>query len=248
MLIISLVAIISACTHTVTPYASPLPPVKSVAILSLGATRELKARFGISPDDSTIDAGIGSGASVGQLAGMGVALACGPFVVLCATFTVPAGMAAGAVGGGVSAFASDKHKTPPNEQLLKLDAEFVEISQTRVIHQEIRDSLERKIPPKRLADKSVADALIELNLADVRFTRTGTGKYELTLNSSMVMQWDRNKRQVRYGNRAYQCVSPSQPLGDWLQNDGEGLNQAFDACIENLTQQMVDDILFSAQP
>jgi hypothetical protein len=76
---------------------------------------------------------------------------------------------------------------PPQEQLMVLDNLFVDIYEQRSIHMEMRNTLEQQIPPDRLADTSVTDALIQLNLSDVRFTRTFSGKYAWTLKPIMVV-------------------------------------------------------------
>jgi len=221
-----------------------MPVFKSVAIVSKGATSDLRARFGVAPEDivSADSADFGWGA--GALAGAGLAVACGPFVFLCATATVPIGALVGAVGGGLAGTASDSHKMPPQEQLLVLDKLFADIYQRRTIHMEIRDTLEKQIPPDRLADISVADALIQLNLSDVRFTRTFSGKYAWTLKSVMVVTWNRNTHRPRHSYKIYNYTSDSLPLDDWVQNDGEILNQALDACVEGMVEQMAGDIWF----
>jgi hypothetical protein len=221
-----------------------MPMFESVAIVSKGATSDLKARFGVAPEDSSTGDGINAGAGAGALAGAGTALACGPFVFLCATATVPIGALVGAVGGGLAGSASDSQKMPPKEQLLVLDELFVEISRQRTIHMEIRDTLEKQIPPDRLADTSVTDALIQLNLSDVRFTRTFSGKYAWTLKSVMVVTWNRNTHRPRHSYKIYEYTSRSLPLDDWVQNDGEILNRALDACVEGMVEQMVGDIRF----
>jgi hypothetical protein len=93
----------------------------------------------------------------------------------------------GATAGGLAGAASDSHKMPPQEQLMVRDNLFVDIYEQRSIHMEIRNTLEQQIPPDRLADTSVTDALIQLNLSDVRFTRTFSGKYAWSLKSIMVV-------------------------------------------------------------
>ena len=107
-----------------------------------------------------------------------------------------------------------------------------------------RYPLEKQIPPDRLVDKSVADALLQLRLSDVRFTRTPSGKYALTLKSIMVVTWNRNTRQLRHDYRIYEYTSRSLPLDDWVQNEGKILNKTFDDCVEGLVEQMVEDIRF----
>jgi hypothetical protein len=242
--IISLLSISTACTSAVPQDSPPLPEFESVAIVSMGATRELKTRFGVDPEYSNlvVGASYGAGAGAGLLVGVSAALACGPFVLLCAMATVPAGVVVGGVGSGLTAEAVDANKKLPNEQLLVLDGLFVEISQQRTIHLEVRDTLEQQIPPDRLADKSVADTVLSLTLSDVRFTQTSSGKYALTLKSIVVAQWIRNTRQRRHSTRFYQYTSSSLPLDDWVHDDGKKLNQAFDDCVEGLVEQMVGDI------
>jgi hypothetical protein len=221
-----------------------MPMFESVAIVSKGATSDLKARFGVPPEDKISQESAVAGAGAGAVAGAGWAMACGPYFFICAMATVPVGALVGATAGGLAGAASDSHKMPPQEQLLVLDNLFVDIYEQRSIHMEIRDTLEKQIPPDRLADTSVTDALIQLNLSDVRFTRTLTGKYAWTLKSVMVVTWNRNTPRPRHSYKIYDYTSRSLPLDDWVQNDGEILNQALDACVEGMVEQMAGDIRF----
>lgn len=244
--ILFFLAVSTACTWGHSKSSPPLPVFKSVAIESLGVTDELKARFAVAPEKASTGREIAIGYNTGSLVGAGTALACGPFVLLCATFTVPIGSIVGAAGGVVAEVAADTQKNPTTEQLLVLDKLFVEISQQRTIHMEIRDTLEQEIPPDRLVDKPEADALLQLNLSDARFTRTFSGNYALTLKSILVAHWNRKSRQTRYSHKIYQYTSESLSLDDWVQNDGELLKQAFDDSVEGLVDQMVEDIWFKA--
>ena len=91
VLAVAAVAGAAACAHTVKPTSGyePLPPFYSVAIVSEGPSQELKTRFGVAPDQSSRPVGTGVGMGAGTVAGIGAALTCGPFALLCATLTVP---------------------------------------------------------------------------------------------------------------------------------------------------------------
>ncbi len=234
----------SACTFGVPIEPLPLPEFGSVAIMSEGPTDELKARFGVTADNSSTGVGVAAGAGVGSLAAVGVSLACGPFALLCALATVPTGAMVGGIGGGAVGAAVDTQKKPPEEQLLILDNLFVELSEQRTIHLEIRDKLEQQFPPDRLADKTSADALLKLSLSDVRFTISADDEYTLTMKANLRAQWNRSMRRVRNDHRIYKSASRTLPLDDWLYDDGETLNMAFDACVDELVEQMADDIHF----
>jgi len=244
VLIISPLFISAACTSTAPRDSPPMPMFESVAIVSKGATSDLKARFGVPPEDKISQESAVAGAGAGAAAGAGWAMVCGPYFFICAMATVPAGALVGATAGGLAGAASDSHKMPPQEQLLVLDKLFADIYEQRSIHMEIRDTLEKQIPPVRLADTSVADALIQLNLSDIRFTRTFSGKYAWTLKSIMVVTWNRNTRRPRHSYKIYDYTSSSLPLDDWVQNDGEMLNQALDDSVEGMVEQMAGDIRF----
>lgn len=218
--------------------------VETVAVESLGAARELKTRFGVDPNESNVDVGIGAGAGTGGVIAAGTALSCGPLFFLCAMATVPMGVAVGAVSGGLTAAAVDNSKTPPKEQLLVLNDLFAEIAKRRTIHLEVRDAFRQKIGPDRLADKSVADAVLKLVLADARFARTSSDKYAITLKSIIVGIGPPNDKGHTHGNRFYEHTSPELPLEDWVTDEGKLLNQAFDICVEGLALQMFRDIRF----
>ena len=243
-LIVSLLLLSTACTSTGPERSPPIPLLGSVAIESMGATRDLKARFGVAPGDRIAEESMLAGAGTGAAAGAGWALVCGPYFFLCAMATVPAGTLVGATTGGLAGAVSDAHKMPPEEQLLTLDKLFADIYQQRTLHMEIRDALEKQIPTDRLADTSVAEALVQLRLSDIRFTRTPSGKYEWILKSIMVVAWNRNKGHTRHSYKIYDYTSRSLPLDDWLQNDGEMLNHGLDDSVEGLAEQMANDIRF----
>ena len=241
---ISLLLLSSACTSTAPERSPPIPLLDSVAIESMGATRELKARFGVAPEDEIAGKSIVAGTGVGMAAGAAWAAVCGPWFFVCAMATVPAGAMAGTAAGGLAGSASDAHKTPPDEQLRVLDQLFADIYQQHSLHMEIRDSLEQQIPADRLADASASEALIQLSLSDVRFTRTFSGKYEWTLKSVMVVTWDRNKSEMRHGFKLYDYASRAMRLDDLIKNDGEMLNAALNESVEGLAEKMAGDIRF----
>jgi hypothetical protein len=243
-LAISLLLLSNACTSTAPERSTPMPLFDSVAIVSKGATSDLKARFGIAPEDEIVEESMLAGAGAGMAAGAGWAAVCGPYFFICALATVPAGALVGGAAGGLVGAASDAHKTPPDEQLLALDKLFADIYQRHILHMEIRDNLEKQIPPDRLADSSEAGALVQLRLSDVRFTRTFSGKYEWTLKSVMVVTWNRNTGQMRHSYKIYDYASRALSLDEWMKNDGEMLNSALDESVEGMAEQMADDIQF----
>ena len=100
-LAISVLVNLNACSHAGRNNPSQIPQFESVAIVNKGVTDELKVRFGVADQDSSIGAGAATGA---VLAGAGTAVICGPFIFLCAISTVTFA-AAGAIGGGLAGAA-----------------------------------------------------------------------------------------------------------------------------------------------
>ena len=150
----------------------PIPLLESVAIESKGATSDLKARFGAAPEDKITGESITDGAGAGAAACAGWSAVCGPYFFFCALVSMPTCAVVGATAGGLTGLASDAHEMPPEGQVLMLDKLFADIYQRHTLHMEIRDTLEKQLPTDRLADTSVAKALVQLSLSDVRFTRT----------------------------------------------------------------------------
>ena len=245
LLIISILANLNACTNAGRQDSPPIPKFDSVAIVNKGTTDELKARFGVAPEDSGTDAGVLAGASAGAVVGANASLACLGFVFLCALATVPVGAMIGAVSGGLADHAVDSQKELSKEQLLLLDDLFAQIVQQRTIHQDIESSLKRRIPVERLMDISEANTLLQFRLYDVRFSKTSRRKYALTLKTVMLFKWNRNSRQTSSTHKIYEYISRSLPMEDWVQDDGKTLNLAFDTCIEGLTEKMIKDIQFA---
>ena len=133
--------------------------------------------------------------------------------------------------------------TPPFRESLE---KFVEISQQRTINLEIEESLMGKVPPERVKDSPDATALLQFRLYDVRFSKTSSRKYALTLKTVMLFKWDRTKRPPSSSSRVYEHTSIALPMEDWVNNGGINLNQAFDTCIEGLTDKMIKDIQFQS--
>jgi len=244
LLIISMLANLNSCTNAVRKDSLPIPKFDSIVIINHGATDELKARFGVAPEDSSSDAGILAGAGAGAAAAAHMSLVCAGFVFLCALATVPVGAMIGGVSGGLADQAVDSQKELSKEQLLVLDDLFAQIVQQRTIHQEIESSLKRHIPVERLMDISEADTLLQFRLYDVRFAKTSLRKYALTLKTVMLFEWNRNSPQTSFTHKVYEHTSRSLQMEEWVQDHGKTLNQAFDACIEGLTEKMIEDIQF----
>ena len=244
LLIISMLANLNACTNSVRQDSPPIPKFDSVAIVNKGITNELKARFGVAPEDLGTDAGVLAGASTGAVVGAHTSLVCLGFVYLCALTLVPFGAVIGAVGGGLADLAVDSQKQLSQKQLLVLDDLFAQITQQRTIHLEIENSLKRHLPPERLMDTSEADTLLQFRLYDVRFSKTSLRKYALTLKTVMLFKWNRNSHQTSSTHKIYEHTSRSLQMEDWVQDDGKTLNLAFDVCIEGLTEKMIEDIQF----
>ena len=244
LLIISMLANLNACTNAVRQDSPPIPKFDSVSVVNKGTTDELKIRFGVAPEDSGTDTGALAGAGTGAALGAHVSLACAGFVFICALATVPVGAMIGAVSGGLADHAVDSQKELSKEQLLVLDDLFAQIVQQRTIHQEIESSLTRDIPVERLMDISEADTLLQFRLYDVRFSKTSLRKYALTLKTVMLIDWNRNSGQTSSTHRIYEHTSHSLQMEEWVQDHGKTLNLAFDACIEGLTEKMIEDIQF----
>ena len=245
LLIIPMLANLNACTYAVRRDSPPIPKFDSVAIVNKGTTNELKARFGVAPEDSSSEVDAGAGALAGAATGARVAEGCGPYFFPCALYTVSVGTMIGAIAGGLTDWAANSQKEPSNKQLLVVDKLFAEIAHQRTIHLEIENSLKRQIPPERLVDIAEADTLLQFRLYDVRFTIASSGKYALTLKTVMLIKWNRNGRQTASTNKIYEYTSRSLPMEDWVHDDGKTLNLAFNACIDGLTEKMIKDIQFA---
>ena len=243
LLIISMLANLNACTNAVRQGSRPIPKFDSVAIVNKGTTDELKARFGVAPEDSGTGTGVLAGAGTGAVVAAHASLVCVGFIYLCAVM-VPVGAMIGAVSGGLAEHAIDSQKELSKEHLLVLDDLFAQVVQQRTIHQDIESSLKRHIPVERLMDISEADTLLQFRLYDVRFSKTSLHKYALTLKTVMLIDWNRNSRQASSTHKVYEHTSRSLRMEDWVQDHGKTLNLAFDACIEGLTEKMIEDIQF----
>lgn len=78
MLILSLLLVSAACTSGRRGDPPPMPEFETVAVLSVGISSDLKARFGVAPEDEIAMTSSGAGMGAGAAAGAGVALVCGP--------------------------------------------------------------------------------------------------------------------------------------------------------------------------
>ena len=90
--IVSFVLLVSACTQVARPEAQPLPHVETVALVSDGPTEELRTRFGVTPDNSSVGmgAGVGAGAGAGASRGSGAGWASVTVTTGCSASLSPA--------------------------------------------------------------------------------------------------------------------------------------------------------------
>ena len=236
----------NACLHSSTRNSAQIPKFKSIALVNKGATSELTNRFSAARDGSSVDNAIiaGTGAGAGAAIAAQSSLACTYLVFVCAMILVPAGAAIGAVAGSAADSADEPMKGLSYEQILALERQFSAISQQRTISSEIEESLNAQVPPQRMTEISQADSLLQFRLYDIRFTKTSFRKYALTLKSVMLFKWNRNGPRPSSSHRTYEFTSRSMSINDWIQDDGETMNHAFDACIEGLVNEMLKDIQF----
>lgn len=162
----------------------------------------------------------------------------------CTVFAVPVGAIIGAISGGLSAIAADSQNDLSKDQLLVLDSLFGQILQQRRINEDIENSLMRRFPAERLRGIPEADTLLQYRLYDVRFAKSSSKKYALTLKTVMLFSWNRHNAQAVSTHRTYEHSSQSLKMEDWVQDDGETLNLAFDSCIEGIAEKMIADIQF----
>jgi hypothetical protein len=221
-------------------HMGPLPAFESVKITSKGSNKALKTRF--SRNSTRKGAGVGAGA--GATTGAAYALVCGPFYVFCALATVPVGALVGAAGGAATGAVIDAKKRPTNEQLKKLDNLFVDVSDTRTINLELRDNVIALTPPDRLVDSEPADALLQIRLSDARFSQLSEGVFELQLSAEVEAKKNQNTKYMRVARRSYSYSSRAKPIADWLQKDGQNINQAFDNCVQGLAEEINRDLRF----
>lgn len=236
----------NACLQNRAREPGSIPKFASVAVLNKGATDELRKRFTTPYEGSSVDAGTVAGFAAG--AGAAVAaqasLACTYLVFICAMVLVPAGAVAGAIGGSVADAADDPMKGLSTEQILALERQFARISKERTISADIERSLKSRIPPERVTDVSEADSLLQFRLYDIRFTKESFRKYALTLKSVALFKWDRNGPRPSSTHRTYAYTSRAITIGDWVEDDGTTMDQAFDDCIDGLVDEMLEDIRF----
>lgn len=251
LLIITLLGSLAACTSTARDESPVIPQFESIAIVNMGVSDDLKARFGFVPEDSTTDSGALAGGSAGALAGAGAGalIGCVGFPYICAMVTAASatyGAMVGAAGGGLAAYAADSQKKLSYEQLLVLDNLFAQTLQHRSINQDIEHSLMQQVPAEKLTAIEGASTLLQYRLYDVRFAMTSSKKYALTLKTVMLFNWNRNSPKTVSTHRTYEHSSQSLAMEDWVQDDGQTLNAAFDDCIEGVTDKMLADIQFES--
>lgn len=190
-------------------------------------------------------AGAGMGARAGAATGIAAAFYCGPWYVICAMATIPVGAVVGAAGGAATGAVVDSKERPSKKQLKELDTFFIEVSNTRTIHLELRDHVIALTPPERLVDSELADAMLQIRLSDVRFSQLSEGVYKLQLSADVKAQWNRNTNKTRVASRSYSYSSRPKPIADWLQKDGQVINQAFDTSVQGLADEINRDLHYS---
>jgi hypothetical protein len=238
-------ALLAACAFpqpTRPVYQPPLPEFESIAVFSKGPSDDLKARF----SRESTKSGAAIGFQGGAVAGLGASLVCGPWFWLCALGTVPAGAVVGAAGGAAAGSVKDSNRKPTDEELDQLEANFEVISRERTLHSEIENEVVGQIPEQFLATPADAEALVELELTNVRFAHITDGAFALEVGIVVTTQWNRQTKSPRVSKRVYNCRSKAEYIEYWADEDGSRLNTALDDCVKSLADDYGSNLRFPA--
>ncbi len=103
-----------------------------------------------------------------------------------------------------------------------------------------------QIPRQFVATPADAEALVELELTNVRFAHITDGAFALEVGIVVTTQWNRQTKSPRVSKRVYNCRSKAKYIEHWADEDGSRLNTALDDSVKSLADDFGSNLRFPA--
>jgi hypothetical protein len=224
-----LAAVLSGCATTGSnsyPYferlaieALPPAPLKdSDAVASAGELAAVGAAAG----------GMGALAS-----GLVTSLLCGPYFAVCFAGTGVAalgGATVGAVMAGSTALSAED-----TERIIDY---LEDLQSTHNLSEELAAAVAGRLPARRLAVPTAADARLGLEVQGLRVALGFEDTVALWVAVKANLEWELDRPEPRQTSRTFACQTESLALEDWLSSNRKNIDQRLSLCIDDLGSQI----------
>ncbi len=171
---------------------------------------------------------------LGATAGLAASFACGPFFAACAVVFVPGT----AIYGTVQEVALEAWLGLSREEADEFNAYFEGLPKRRDLNQELVNAVSAGLPEDRLASKNGNTRLV-LGIESIQFNEAGRSySHLLTLKAKAHMEWPQDQKQPNSTNREYLCHTDYRNISVLLADNGAGLDEVINLCIQQLARQV----------
>jgi hypothetical protein len=171
---------------------------------------------------------------LGATSGLLASFACGPWFAACAAFMIPGT----AIVGTVEAVALEAWLGLSREEADKFNAYFEALPKRRDLNRDLVIAVAAGLPEDRLAATNGNTRLV-LGVESIIFNEPrGDFSLSLALKAKAHMEWDRGQKQPNSTNREYRCNTDFRTPNEWLADEGAGLDEAINLCLQQLARQV----------
>lgn len=223
--------LLSACSGS---DRKPYPDVDRLEIVSSTAVAGAYTAVAGSDLAKTIPDKAAVMVPLGATAGLAASFVCGPLFAACAVVMVPSG----AILTTAQEVAFEAWLGLSREEADKFNAYFEGLPKRRDLNQELVNAVSAGLPEDRLAAANGNTRLV-LGVERIQFNESSPSySPSLTLKAKAHMEWDRGRKQPNSTNREYLCHTDSRTPNEWLADDGAGLDEAINLCLQQLARQV----------
>jgi hypothetical protein len=257
---ISSMLFVQGCATAPNPSAPSRAELGTVGIVSMGSpTLETLGAIGRQEESLRGAAsGASGGAKVGAAAGLATSFACGPFLPVCAVFTVPIGLVGGGVVGGLGGAVVGAANALPAETVAELEAALTAALLNRDLSGELAERIlvrartEEAYGTVNLGTVEVTDngdtapdytrfatdgvsTVLEIGIAQVALTREDRGEAPLSLLINATARLVRvSDREELWRDPQIRFISAPEALAHWTDPSGDPLRREIDSGLERL--------------
>ena len=171
---------------------------------------------------------------LGASTGLAASFACGPWFAACAAFLVPGT----AIYGTVQEVALEAWLGLSREEADKFNAYFEGLPKRRDLNQELVNAVSAGLPEDRLAAKNGNTRLV-LGIESIQFNESARSySHLLMLKAKAHMEWPKDQKQPNSTIREYLCHTDYRNINELLADNGAGLDEVINLCIQQLARQV----------
>jgi hypothetical protein len=224
-----LAAVLSGCATT---GSNPYPYFERLAIEALPPAP-------VKQNDAVASAGklAAGGAAAGGMgvlaSGLVTSLLCGPYFAVCF-----AGTSAAALGGATVGAVMAGSTALSAEDTERVISYLEDLQSTRDLSEELAAAVSGRLPAKRLAVTTAADARLGLEAQGLRVALGLEDSVALWIAVKANLRWELDRPEPRQTSRTFACQTELLPLEDWLSSRKKDADKRLSFCIDDLGLQI----------